>query len=105
MATVGIRSRKKKMKAVCHGGRFLGKDFSLVVVFVAQPLARARRTLWFKEQEGHAWRRTVMVDTCCCVGTLGPGAGHSPLSGLLERRRKRLRAGSKCCLRPGPWSP
>ena len=79
MATVASRSIREEIKAACHGGRVLGMDFSLVVVFVVQPLAWVRRMLQCQEQQSHAWQTTSMVDTCCCVGNMGLGAGHSCL--------------------------
>lgn len=50
-----------------RGGRLLGMDFSLVVVFVARPLARVRRRLQRLERqraelgEGPPWRTRASV--------------------------------------------
>ena len=47
--------------------------------FGGAALARVRRMLWSQEQQGCH----VMVDTCCCAGTVGSGAGLSPQQGCL----------------------
>lgn len=63
-------------------------------VFVVQPLAWVWRPQR-QEQQGCAWQRAVMVDTCRCVGDVGPGADPSPWQGYLREKGELLRPGGK----------
>ena len=62
----------KQQQRILVGG-FLAR-VSVWWWFGGAALARVRRMLWSQEQQGCR----VMVDTCCCVGTVGSGAGLSP---------------------------
>ena len=67
----------KQQQRILVGG-FLAR-VSVWWWFGGAALARVRRMLWSQEQQG----RRVMVDTCCCVGIVGSGAGLSPQQGCL----------------------